>query len=453
MMRSRAVSEWITRELPRLVDKHGVPGAQVAVLVDGDVVDAAAGVLNTATGVSATTDAVFQVGSITKVWTATLVAQLVNEGLLDLDRPLREYLPEFRVADEAASAMMTSRQLLCHTAGFEGDLFTDTGSNDDAIEKYVATLADVAQLSPPGEQFSYCNSGYVVLGRLVEVLRGKPFNTVLRERLITPLGLEHVATNIGEAILERPAVGHVYVAPGCPVRPAPVWSLVASNAPAGSMLAMRARSLLGFVQMHLSDTSVAMMRQPQVVLPDLVEWTRERWGLGWTLLDYPGGTVIGHDGGTLGQSAFLRVVPEAGVAVALLTNGGGVFPMFRAVFGYLLAELAGVKLPTLPVPPADPPPVDADRVSGTYRATMFDQKLSVDAEGRAWLRTVPRTAEAKLVMPEKAVAEVVQFRADALITVEPQWGMHQVVGLLGVDPGGRVRFLHRNGRATARVPA
>lgn len=453
MMRSRAVSEWITRELSRLVDKHGVPGAQVAVLVDGDVVDAAAGVLNTATGVSATTDAVFQVGSITKVWTATLVAQLVNEGLLDLDRPLREYLPEFRVADEAASAMVTSRQLLCHTAGFEGDLFTDTGSNDDAIEKYVATLADVAQLSPPGEQFSYCNSGYVVLGRLVEVLRGKPFNTVLRERLITPLGLEHVATNIGEAILERPAVGHVYVAPGCPVRPAPVWSLVASNAPAGSMLAMRARSLLGFVQMHLSDTSVAMMRQPQVVLPDLVEWTRERWGLGWMLLDYPGGTVIGHDGGTLGQSAFLRVVPEAGVAVALLTNGGDVFPMFRAVFGHLLAELAGVKLPTLPVPPADPPPVDADRVSGTYRATMFDQKLSVDAEGRAWLRTVPRTAEAKLVMPEKAVAEVVQFRADALITVEPQWGMHQVVGLLGVDPGGRVRFLHRNGRATARVPA
>ena len=452
-MRSRAVSKWITSELPGLVDEHGVPGAQVAVLVDGDVVDAAAGVLNTATGIPVTTDAVFQIGSITKVWTATLVVQLVNEGLLDLDRSLREYLPEFRVADEAASAMVTSRQLLCHMAGFEGDLFTDTGSNDDAVEKYVATLADVAQVFPPGAQFSYCNSGYVVLGRLVEVLRGKPFNTVLRERLITPLGLEHVATNVGEAILQRPAVGHMCVVPGGPVRPAPVWSLVASNAPAGSTLAMSARSLLRFVQMHLSDTSVHMMRQPQVVLPDLGEWMRGRWGLGWMISDYPGGTVIGHDGGTLGQSAFLRVVPEAGVAVALLTNGGDVQPVFCAVFGHLLAELAGVELPALPVPPADPLPVDADRVSGTYRATMFDQKLSVDAQGRAWLHTVPRTAEAKLTTPEEIVAEVVRFRDNALITVKPQRGMHQVIGLLGADPSGRVKFLHGNGRATARVSA
>ncbi|MEO7195510.1 MAG: serine hydrolase domain-containing protein [Pseudonocardiaceae bacterium] len=245
MSRSRAVSEWITRELPELIDKHGVPGAQVAVLVDGEVLDAAAGVLNTATGVPVTTDAVFQIGSITKVWTATLVRQLVNEGCLELDRPVREYLPEFRLADEAASQAVTARQLLCHTGGFEGDLFTDTGGNDDAVEKYVATLASAAQVFPPGERFSYCNSGYVVLGRLVEVLRGKPFGTVLRERLVTPLRLEHVATHIGEAILELPAVGHVPKAPGQPVAPAPVWSLVASIAPAGTLLAMRARSLLG----------------------------------------------------------------------------------------------------------------------------------------------------------------------------------------------------------------
>jgi CubicO group peptidase (beta-lactamase class C family) len=451
MSRSRAVSEWITRKLPGLLDEHGVPGAQVAVLVDGDIRDAAAGVLNTATGVPVTTDAVFQSGSITKVWTATLVQQLANEGLLDLDRPLREYLPEFRVADAAASATVTTRQLLCHTAGFEGDLLTDTGSNDDAVEKYVATLADVAQVFPPGAQFSYCNSGYVVLGRLVEVLRGKPFNTVLRERLITPLGLERVATNIAEAILERPAVGHVQAAPGEPVRPAPVWSLVPSNAPAGSTLAMHARSLLGFVRMHLSDTSLDMMRQPQVVLPDLGK-ERSHWGLGWTLFDYPGGTVIGHDGATLGQSAFLRVVPETGIALALLTNGGDVLPVFRTVFGHLLADLAGVELPALPVPPADPQPVDADRVSGTYRTTLADLDLSVDAEGRAWLRTVPRTEQAKLVIPPGLV-EVVRLRDDALITVEPQRGMHRIFGLLGSDPNGRVKFLHGNGRSVARASA
>lgn len=428
-----------------------MPGAQLAVLVDGEVLDTAAGVLNTATGVPVTTDAVFQIGSITKVWTATLVQQLVNEALVDLDRPLREYLPEFRLAEEAASATVTARQLLCHTGGFEGDLLTDTGGNDDAIEKYVATLASATQVFPPGERFSYCNSGYVVLGRLVEVLRGKPFNTVLREWLITPLRLEHVTTNIGEAILELPAVGHVRGAPGEPVTPAPVWSLPPSNAPAGSLLAMRARSLLEFARMHLSDPSVNPMRHSQVARPDL-GLPRAHCGLGWMLLDYPGGPVIGHDGVTLGQFAFLRVVPEAGVAVALLTNGGDVIPVYHTVFSHLLAELAGVELPALPVPPADPEPVDATRVSGTYRTSMAELELSVDTEGRAWLRTEARTEQAKLVQPEPTVLEVARLQDDVLIALEPREGMHQVIGLLGSNPRGQANFLHVYGRTVARAP-
>ncbi|MCA1822505.1 MAG: beta-lactamase family protein, partial [Pseudonocardia sp.] len=206
----------------------------------------------------------------------------------------------------------------------------------------------------------------------------------------------------------------------------------------------------GFVQMHLSDTRFSMMRQPQVVVPDL-GLMNGHWGLGWMLFDYPGGTVIGHDGETLGQSAYLRVVPEAGIAVALLTNGGDVLPVFRTVFGHLLAELAGIDQPALPVPPTDPLPVDADRLSGTYRATIADQELSVDTDGRVWLRTVPRTEEVKLLIPEATVVEVVQLRDDALITVKPQQGRHQVIGLLDSDAYGRVKFLH-DGRAIARVP-
>lgn len=449
MSRSRVAAEWITRRLPELVELHGVPGAQVAVLVDDEVVDAAAGVLNTATGVPVTTDALFQIGSITKVWTATLLQQLVNEGLLDLDRPVRDYLPEFRIADESAAAVVTARQLLCHTAGFEGDLFTDTGGNDDAVEKYVATLADAGQLFPPGERFSYCNSGFVVLGRVVEVLRGKPFNAVLREHLITPLGLTDVATHIGEAILGRPAVGHLGSASDAPLKPAPLWSLVPALAPAGSLLAMSARDLLGFVRMHLSDTAFHSLREPQLAVPDLGVH-RGHQGLGWMLPDFPGATVISHTGGTIGQSAFLYVVPEAGVAVALLTNGEDVLPLFREVFGHLFGELAGVGLPDLPVPPAQPRPVDGDRVSGTYRSAMADLELTVDTDGRAWLRAVPRTELAKLGQPEPTVVEVVALRDDALIAVEPEMGRHQVFALVDADPEGRVRFLH-TGRAQVRV--
>ena len=89
-------SVWIDESLPALARQHRVPGAALAVLADGEVIDAATGLLSLATGVEATPDSVFQIGSTTKLWTASLVMQLVDEGLLDLDQPIRQYLPEFR---------------------------------------------------------------------------------------------------------------------------------------------------------------------------------------------------------------------------------------------------------------------------------------------------------------------------------------------------------------------
>ena len=247
------VKTWIADELPRLIEKYDVPAAAVAVLADGEVVDDAAGVLSRATGVEATPDAVFQIGSITKLWTSTLVMQLVDEGAVDLDVPIRTYLPDFRILDEDAAAQITTRQLLCHTAGFEGDIFTDTGLGDDAVEKYLGVLDEVPQLFAPGEQFSYNNAGFCVLGRLVEVLREKPYDACLREYLFGPLGLTHSATSPYEAIMFRAAVGHIESKPGAGYEPAPVWALARSNAPAGAMLAMRPRDLIAFAQMHMDD--------------------------------------------------------------------------------------------------------------------------------------------------------------------------------------------------------
>ena len=100
---------WLDERLPVLLAEHQVPGAAVAVLADDEIIDTAAGVLSTATGVEATADSVFQIGSITKVWTATLVMQLVDEGLVELDAPIRRYLPEFVLGDgEAAAASSAS---------------------------------------------------------------------------------------------------------------------------------------------------------------------------------------------------------------------------------------------------------------------------------------------------------------------------------------------------------
>ncbi|MGM1059005.1 serine hydrolase domain-containing protein [Saccharothrix sp. Mg75] len=449
MSRARAAAEWITGTLPRLLERHEVPGAQVAVLADGQVGGAAAGVLDTATGAPVTDDALFRIGSITKVWTATLVQQLVNEGLLDLDRPVRDHLVDFRLADRSAGETVTARQLLSHTAGFEGDLFADTGTGDDAIEKYVAGLADARQVFPPGERFSYCNSGYVVLGRLVETLRDEPFNAVLRERLIDPLGLANVATSPDEAILRRPAAGHVRSASNGTVKPVRELSMGASTAPAGALLAMNARDLLGLVRMHLEHADLDAMREPQVAVPDL-GLISGHWALGWALPDYGGPLVLGHTGWTAGQRSFLRVVPDAGVAVAMLTNGGDVYPVFTEVFGHLLGELGGVVQPDLPVPPEVPQPVDAGRVTGTYRSPVADNVVHVDADGRAWLRISPHTAPADPDTFAADAREVVALDRDRLITVAREEGAHSVIGLVDDVENGLVEYLHTS-RVIPRV--
>ena len=454
------IHEFLSAEFAQLVAQHKVPGAVVAVLKDGEIIDAAGGLLSTATKVEATPDSVFQIGSITKVWTATLVMQLVDDGLLDLDVPIRTYLPEFALADEIAAASITTRQLLSHQGGFEGDVFTDTGRGEDAVEKYIGVIASLPQLFAPGELFSYNNVGFSVLGRLVEVLREKNWEQALVDHLVTPLGLTHVAPSAYEAILHRAAVGHVGPGEDGVETPAPVWALARSNEPAGSMLAMRPRDLLGFVQMHLvggsaadgtrvlSEESAAAMRSPHVRLPR-VTGMGEAWGLGWEILSVNGTTVIGHDGGTIGQAAFMRVVPETGLAVALLTNGGDVFGLFEDVVARILSEVADVTLPANPVPPAEPVEVDPAGLVGRYADTIYDLVVSQDDDGRIWLDRTPKDILAE-IGEQPVRLELIGFGDDSLIAVEPTRGIHHVYAFLGDAGEGRRKYIHY-GRVVTRA--
>lgn len=454
-----AAASWLDDNFASLVAEHQVPGAGVAVLAGGRIATAAGGVTSLATGVAVDADTVFQIGSITKVWTTTLVMQLVDDGLLELDAPLLGYLPELAIGDMDAAKALTPRHLLTHTAGFEGDIFTDTGRGEDAVEKYVATLTDLPQLFAPGETFSYNNTAFVVLGRLVEVLRNKPYDEVLVERIAEPLGLARVSPSAYEAIRHRAATGHVATGAQGALEPAQTWALARSNAPAGSMLAMTPTDLVGFVRMHLDggaapdgtrvlgSDSVTAMQTRQVDLPRL-SGMGDAWGLGWELFDTPQGTVIAHDGGTIGQAAFLRVVPEAGVAVAMLTNGGDVFGLFNDVVAKLLTDLTGVVLPARPTPPAEPEQVDVSRYLGHYADTIYDISVTQDAEGRVWLDREPKDIHAEI--GEKPIRfELVHFTGDSLITVEPYHGIHVVFAFIG-DEGGKAKYVHY-GRVVSRV--
>ncbi len=209
-----------TARLGELAAKARVPGATLGIWSDGREVLAACGVLNRATKVPVTGDSLFQVGSITKIWTTMIIMQLIDEGLLSLDTTVADALPGIRLGAADVGGQVTVRHLLTHTSGIDGDIFTDTGRGDDCIERYIGELAAAPSTFPVGAAYSYCNSGFILLGRIIEVLDGKSWDESLRERLTGPLTLTRTVTLPEEAILHRAAVGHY--ASGVPVR---VWGL------------------------------------------------------------------------------------------------------------------------------------------------------------------------------------------------------------------------------------
>jgi CubicO group peptidase (beta-lactamase class C family) len=356
-------------DLAGVLTEHRVPGASVAVLTGDEVTAFAGGVLNTGTGAPATTESLFQIGSITKVCTATVLMRLIERGLVELDTPVAAVLPRFDRADR-----ITVRHLLTHTSGIDGDFFHDTGRGADCLEKYTAACTELKQLHPPGASMSYCNTGFSLLGRIVEVLTGECWDDVLRELLLDPLGMDHSWTLAEDVLRFSAALGHEPGTDGV-LRPAAVWGMPRSVGPAGTVNAT-ATDVLALARLHLrgglapdgtrllSERTVAAMREPQVEVPNA--WGKgDRWGLGWALFDQAG--IYGHDGGTIGQRACLRVVPDAGVAVAVLANSETAGPLITSLTDQLLRELAGVD----PVPPITPPqdpvdPIDLHRYTGVY---------------------------------------------------------------------------------------
>ncbi|MGH2758529.1 MAG: serine hydrolase domain-containing protein [Actinomycetota bacterium] len=443
--------------LDTLARQHKVPGAALGILSGGELVEFAAGVANRNTGVPVTTSTLFQIGSNTKVYTATLVMQLVDEGLVELDAPVRRYLPDLDLADAKALGKITVRMLLTHTSGIEGDYFDDFGRGDDGIERYVGSFSALGQIHAPGEMWSYCNSGWTLLGRLVEKLREAPYHRVLRERLLAPLGLRATTVLMEEMLARSCAVGHL-VPPGAgDMIVAPQVMMSPSHAPAGSMTASTPAEVLGFVRMHLdagrapdgtrvlSSQSTGAMQQPQVKLPRSSLGTE--MGLGWILAEWDGERVIGHGGGTIGQTSFLQVLADRRFGVCLLTNSATGAALWRDLGRFVFEELAGIRVPELPKPSEDLPALFLGRYEGLYRRLGLDIELKADNGSLA--ATVTSTgALADLSPPQQGRARPI----DAEVFEVAIGG--QVAGLahfIDFDRGGRPRYVHVGGRVSRRV--
>jgi CubicO group peptidase (beta-lactamase class C family) len=443
------------RRLKELLRGVNAPGAVLAIQHRDAIVTCAAGVANLATRAPVTAGTLFPIASITKVYTATLAMQLVDDGLLDLDEPIRTYLPGFCVADERTTWELTARHLLTHTSGLDGDKDDSYGRGDDALERYVAGCADLGQVHELGATFSYCNSGYSILGRLIEVLRGTTWDEAIRDRIHAPLGATASGT-LPEDVIWRPVAAPHQTEDDGEAHLLDAWELDRGQGPAGGIVTT-AGDLLRFARMHLrgglaedgtrvlSEASVVAMREPAVTLPDPDSGTTH-WGLGWELVRRDGEPdLIGHGGDLLGHHAQLTICPDADLALVLLVNGDGADRIADTLFRAALAEV-GASLPEPVAPPERAPDVDLEAVAGTYatiavQATLtpagdrLDARFRVVAERIAELLPESQRERRLVLIPLSSTQFVVRPDED-----EP-W-----VSAVFYETGGE-RYLHMGLRA------
>ena len=314
------VETLITEAMERLQ----VPGVAIGILDEGREYLAGFGVTSVDNPLPVTTATLFQVGSITKTVVGTAVLRLAEMGKLDLETPIRIYLPDLRLADENLAQQVTLRHLLTHTGGGIADSFEDIGEGDDALAQAVTKMDELLSETPLGEVYSYSNSGFTLIGRVIEVVTGMTFERALQECIFDPLKMIHTFFFPSEIMTYRFAVGHeVWDDALLVVRP---WSQVRAARPAAGMITCIS-DLLRYACFHLgngmTEEGTRLVSERALPLMQTPAYPRNQgWiGLAWEIDEIAGLRVIGHGGITTGQMASLHLIPSRQFAVAILTNG------------------------------------------------------------------------------------------------------------------------------------
>lgn len=349
-----------------------------------------------------TEDTVFPIASISKTAVGTAMMRLRDQGRVDIEAPVRQYLPNFRVADEVMTREVRIWHLLTHTPGWEGQLSTpDRGPA--TLQSFTDGLGDLPPLARPGEVWSYNNAGWGVAGRVIEAVTDSTINEALDRLVFEPLGLDRAFSRTGEAMTYRFAAPHRESAGQTLVNHA--FQLPANVAAGGC--AMSVENLVRYAEFHLGDgttvsgerllarASLEAMRTPRIRKNS----STDAMGLGWHLRTL-GGVLTAQHGGTLGGHCLhVQLVPERNLCFAILTNHRDGWRLNEDVAAEILASYEGLTLApgqrtggnrggnermTNHAPPLTTQPTLGDYV-GTYQRLPVGDVVVREEAGRLWI--------------------------------------------------------------------
>lgn len=358
------------------VTELGIPGAAVGVWANGRELTACHGVTSLDNPLPVDRDTLFVLGSVTKTYTATVIMRLVEAGRIELQAPVRRYVPELRLPDEDAAAQITVLNLLNHTAGLDTRMVFDSGDGDDALAGEVAQMAQVALIGPVGARASYSQLGYNLLGRVIENVTGQTYEAAVASLVLEHADLGNSVFTAAQAITRRFAVGH-NLSEGA-LKVARTWKDTRGNNPGGGLVSS-VSDQLRWARFHLGGSDLARrMQEPTVELHGST--LGDAFGLGWFLRDVDGVRTVGHGGSGNGQFADLLLVPERGFAVVAMSNAGpDSGPEFdQAVVRWALEHYLGVVERTPEPLPYDPQ--RAQEIIGLYENEFMTLIVGTDGD-------------------------------------------------------------------------
>ncbi len=329
------------------------------------------GLANMEWGIANTPDTKFRLGSITKQFTATLIMQLVEQGKIDLTAPITRYLPDYpaRTGDK-----ITIHHLLNHTSGIVGytelPTFGTSLRNPYAPAKFADEFfAKLDLLFEPGTKFSYNNSGYFLLGVILEKVTGQPYERLLRERIFTPLGMNDSGYDSTQPLLAKRAAGYDKRFDGSFVN----TSYIDMTQPyAAGSLYSTVDDLFRWDQALYTEKVLSAQSKERMFTPGLSDY-----GYAWTITKRDGVTTIAHGGGINGFNTLLTRNPDSKRLIVLLNNTGGA-PLDQMAEA-IRAILDG-KEPAMPKQPAAPMLFKTYQASGLAAALAQAKEMQAGAQ-------------------------------------------------------------------------
>jgi len=437
-------------KISECMERLHVPGVAIGIMIDGEEHVAGFGVTNVDYPAAVLDDTLFQIGSTTKTVTATAIMCLVEGGRIDLDAPVRQYLPDLKLQDQEVAQRVTMRHLLTHTAGWTGDYFADTGRGDDALRKIVESMVELEQVTPLGEVWSYNNAALYLAGRVLEVLMDMPYESAVRELVLEPLGMTNSYFFPEEVMVRSFAVGHS--GPADELVVAKPWPIPRSANPAGG-LTSTAGDQLRYARFHLgleptSEVSPVLSRASieQMQTPLVSAGEGLQMGLSWFLRDVEGVRIVQHGGTTNGQHSLFEFAPERKFALTLLTNADPGPALNDEIERWVLQHYLGISEPE---PVHQPRSVqELEEYVGAYDTSMTALTVVVD-DGRLILEyELVGDFPGDTPPPVPPPAAAAFYAPDGIITLDGP--LENVKGEFLRDSDGRVAWLRFGGRLHRR---